>query len=122
MSPRGIPSSGMRVSTGVRARTGSAWQGDVTGSCRARLGLSGVCWFLATPQAACLRVQVADDGMGGADPDGRGLRGLAERLAEHGGRLDVLSQERGGTTVVAEIPLNDGQRATIAPRQVEAAS
>ena len=79
-------------------------------------------WLSAATEAACLRVQVADDGVGGADPDGRGPRGLAERLAEHGARLDVLSQERGGTTVVAEIPLNDSQRATVAPRQVEAAS
>lgn len=62
-------------------------------------------WLSAVTEAACLRVQVADDGVGGADPAGRGLRGLAERLAEHGGRLHVLGGERGGTTVVAEIPL-----------------
>jgi signal transduction histidine kinase len=70
-------------------------------------------WLSAVTEAACLRVQVADDGVGGADPAGRGLRGLAERLAEHGGRLDVLGGERGGTIVVAEIPLNDGQHAAL---------
>jgi signal transduction histidine kinase len=79
-------------------------------------------WLSAATEAACLRVRVADDGVGGADPGGRGLRGLAERLAEHGGRLDVLGLERGGTVVVAEIPLNDSQRAAVAPRKVEEAS
>ncbi len=64
-------------------------------------------------EAACLRVQVADDGMGGADPDGRGL---SERLAQQGGRLHVFGEERGGTVVVAEIPLDDVQQAAaVAP-------
>jgi signal transduction histidine kinase len=75
-------------------------------------------WLSAATEAACLRVHVADDGVVGADPDGRGLRGLAERLAEHSCRLHVLGEERGGTTVVAEIPVNDSQQATVAPRQV----
>jgi signal transduction histidine kinase len=79
-------------------------------------------WLSAVTEAACLRVRVADDGVGGADPGGRGLRGLAERLAEHGGRLEVLGLERGGTVVVAEIPLNDSQRAAVAPRKVDEAS
>jgi signal transduction histidine kinase len=70
-------------------------------------------WLSAVTEAASLRVQVADDGVGGADPAGRGLRGLAERLAEHGGRLHVLGGERGGTIVVAEIPLNDSQHAAL---------
>ena len=73
-------------------------------------------WLSAVTEAGCLRVQVADDGVGGADPDGRGLRGLAERLAQHGGRLHVLGEERGGTAVAAEIPLNDGQQAAVAGR------
>jgi signal transduction histidine kinase len=73
-------------------------------------------WLSAVTDGACLRVQVTDDGVGGADPGGRGLRGLAERLAEHGGWLDVLGQERGGTVVVAEIPLSDSQRGAVAPR------
>ena len=40
-------------------------------------------------------VEVADDGVGGADPDdGTGLRGLADRVAVLEGRLEVES-ERG---------------------------
>jgi signal transduction histidine kinase len=78
-------------------------------------------WLSAITAGACLRVQVTDDGVGGADPDGRGLRGLARRLAERGGRLQVLGGERGGTRVVAEIPLDHGRQAAVASRQVGAA-
>jgi signal transduction histidine kinase len=63
-------------------------------------------WLSAVTEAGCLRVHVADDGVGGADPDGPGLRGLAERLAAHGGRLHVVGELRGGTRVVAEIPVD----------------
>jgi signal transduction histidine kinase len=50
-------------------------------------------------------VQVADDGVGGADPDaGTGLRGLADRLAVIEGRLEIDSQPGQGTTITAKIP------------------
>jgi signal transduction histidine kinase len=52
-----------------------------------------------------LRVQVCDDGVGGARPDGSGLVGLADRLAVLGGRLLVESRTDGGTLVAAAIPL-----------------
>ena len=52
-----------------------------------------------------LRVQVRDDGVGGARPDGSGLLGLADRLAVLDGRLRVESPADGGTLVAAEIPL-----------------
>ncbi len=52
-----------------------------------------------------LVVEVADDGVGGADPaKGSGLRGLADRLAALDGRLEVRSTPDQGTQVVAEIP------------------
>ena len=63
-------------------------------------------WLSAVGSAGCLRVEVSDDGVGGADPAGRGLRGLAERLAGHGADLNVLAGDRGGTRVIADIPLN----------------
>ena len=51
-------------------------------------------------------VEVADDGIGGADPvRGSGLRGLADRVASLSGRLDVQSPPGSGTRVRAEIPL-----------------
>ncbi len=50
-----------------------------------------------------VRVEVADDGRGGADPAGSGLRGLADRVAALGGRFDVTSTSN-GTRVSAELP------------------
>jgi signal transduction histidine kinase len=55
-----------------------------------------------------LRVQVRDDGVGGARPDGTGLLGLADRLAVLEGRLEVESPTGGGTLVAASIPLAAG--------------
>ena len=52
-----------------------------------------------------LRVQVADDGVGGADPAaGSGLTGLADRVAALGGTLCVTSPPGAGTAVTAELP------------------
>jgi signal transduction histidine kinase len=50
-------------------------------------------------------VQVADDGVGGANPEaGTGLRGLADRLAVIEGRLEIDSEPGRGTTITAKIP------------------
>ncbi len=50
-------------------------------------------------------VEVIDDGVGGADTErGSGLRGLADRVEAHGGRLRVWSPVGGGTRVRAEMP------------------
>ena len=50
-------------------------------------------------------VEVADDGVGGADPGkGSGLRGLADRVSALDGRLEVTSERGRGTTVRATIP------------------
>jgi len=54
-------------------------------------------------------VEVADDGVGGAEPAaGSGLTGLADRLAVLGGRLVVDSPPGGGTRLSAAIPLPAG--------------
>jgi signal transduction histidine kinase len=54
-----------------------------------------------------LSVEVADDGVGGADPRaGSGLRGLADRVAALDGTLSVVSPVGGGTRISAEIPTN----------------
>jgi PAS domain S-box-containing protein len=51
-------------------------------------------------------VEVADDGIGGADPTrGTGLRGLADRVEALDGILQVESRPGAGTTVRAEIPV-----------------
>jgi signal transduction histidine kinase len=52
-------------------------------------------------------VEVADDGVGGADlTRGTGLRGLVDRVEALDGRLEVESAEGAGTKIVAAIPLN----------------
>jgi len=55
-----------------------------------------------------VRVEIADDGRGGADPtagNGTGLRGLADRVEALGGQLAVESPPGQGTTVRAVLPL-----------------
>jgi signal transduction histidine kinase len=52
-----------------------------------------------------LRVVVADDGRGGATPDGgTGLRGLAQRAAAVDGALSVDSPPGGPTRITVELP------------------
>ena len=50
-------------------------------------------------------IEVADDGVGGADPGaGSGLRGLDDRVRAHGGRLSVTSPPGRGTTIRVSFP------------------
>src|SRR5215472_6286443 len=52
-----------------------------------------------------LRIEVADDGAGGADAaKGSGLTGLADRVAARGGTLSVSSPPGAGTVITAELP------------------
>ena len=53
---------------------------------------------------ASLRLSVADDGVGGADPRGSGLLGLKDRVEALGGRMDIASRDGEGTTLTAEFP------------------
>ncbi len=60
----------------------------------------------ATDEGGLLRVEVRDDGAGGAKPDGgTGLVGLHDRVAALDGRLQVESPRGGGTRVVATLPV-----------------
>jgi signal transduction histidine kinase len=53
-----------------------------------------------------VRVEIEDDGVGGADAaHGSGLRGLADRIETLGGKLKVESTSGHGTRLAAEIPL-----------------
>lgn len=52
-----------------------------------------------------LRIEVVDDGVGGADPTrGTGLAGVERRLAAFDGILAVSSPPGGPTIVVMEVP------------------
>ncbi len=81
-------------------------------------------WFVACEavtnavkhaEASSVRVHVAtdaqnlllgieDDGCGGADANGRGLRGLADRVEAIGGQLRISTSASGGTLVEAVLP------------------
>ena len=55
-----------------------------------------------------VRVEVSDDGAGGADPaSGSGLLNLIDRVEALGGVLDITSPRSSGTLLVAELPLGD---------------
>jgi signal transduction histidine kinase len=59
-----------------------------------------------TREEGALLVEIADDGVGGADPAlGSGLRGLADRVEALGGALRVAERPGGGTVVGAVLPL-----------------
>jgi signal transduction histidine kinase len=47
---------------------------------------------------------IIDNGRGGADPTGSGLRGLADRIEALGGTLLIVARPTGGTMVEARIP------------------
>jgi signal transduction histidine kinase len=51
-----------------------------------------------------LQLVIADDGVGGADPSGGGLQGLAQRARSLDGTLTVVSPKGHGTTITAELP------------------
>jgi signal transduction histidine kinase len=59
-----------------------------------------------TERAGLLRLEVSDDGIGGADAGrGSGLAGLAQRVSTVDGRIDVSSPAGGPTIVTVELPL-----------------
>ena len=62
-----------------------------------------VVWVTVNETREGVRVKVADDGRGGADPAGSGLSGLADRVAALGGSFHVRSDEN-GTRIIAELP------------------
>lgn len=57
-----------------------------------------------THGAGALTVRVEDDGRGGADALGSGLRGIADRAEAVGGTLGVKDRPGGGTSVTGELP------------------
>ena len=60
---------------------------------------------VASVRDGMLDLQVRDDGIGGADPDGHGLVGMKDRVAAQGGRFEIASSVGGGTCVSAALPL-----------------
>jgi signal transduction histidine kinase len=74
-----------------------------SGANRAEVGIRG--------DNGRLLVEVSDDGSGGADASGSGLRGLADRVAALDGSLQIVDPGGGGTVIRADIPLGQGNGA-----------
>jgi signal transduction histidine kinase len=63
-----------------------------------------------------LRVDISDDGIGGANLDsGSGLIGLVDRVEASGGRFSIESAPGAGTTIAIELPLAESSRSGDAP-------
>jgi signal transduction histidine kinase len=60
----------------------------------------------ASVEDGMLHVEVRDDGIGGADPNGHGLLGIGDRVTALGGRLKIESPPSGGTLLAAKLPLS----------------
>ena len=65
---------------------------------------AGRAWVTATHDGALLRIVVGDDGVGGADPAGSGLAGVAARVGAFDGTMSVDSPVGGPTVVTLEVP------------------
>jgi len=50
-------------------------------------------------------LQISDNGRGGIDVDGNGLRGMRERVRELGGKLSIESPRGQGTRLKAVVPV-----------------
>jgi PAS domain S-box-containing protein len=55
-----------------------------------------------------LALEIRDDGVGGADPEGHGLVGVADRVAVLGGELRIDSASGDGTTLSLRLPVPTG--------------
>jgi signal transduction histidine kinase len=67
-----------------------------------------------------LRLQIRDDGVGGARIDGGpGLRGLRDRAESLGGRMRVDSPVGGGTALTVRLPLPAGELRGPEPRRAQ---
>jgi signal transduction histidine kinase len=60
----------------------------------------------AAAEDGVLTLEVRDDGVGGANPDGHGLMGIADRVDALGGVLQIDSTDGEGTVLTVRLPLS----------------
>ena len=71
----------------------------------------------ATAGPRTLRIEVVDDGVGGATPTaGSGLQGLRDRVQAAGGTFAVRASRDGGTRIVATLPMSAARSRAGRPR------
>ena len=64
-------------------------------------------WVEVNQREGYLRVEIGDDGAGGADVrPGSGLQGLRDRIAAVNGTLTIDSQPGAGTILRAQLPIS----------------
>jgi signal transduction histidine kinase len=69
---------------------------------------AGRAWVLAGLRAGTIRIEVGDDGVGGARAgQGSGLTGLFDRVEARGGQLRISSPPGRGTTIEATLPVGE---------------
>jgi signal transduction histidine kinase len=66
---------------------------------------AGQAQVTASVDDGTLRLEIRDDGLGGADPNGNGLVGMHDRVTALGGRLNIDSPSGHGTRVAVMVPL-----------------
>lgn len=69
-------------------------------------------WVSVRQADTVIRVEVGDDGVGGAMSGGAGLRGVARRLATFDGMMAVTSSAGVGTRIELEAPCGPSSRRT----------
>ncbi|MFO7398761.1 MAG: histidine kinase [Actinomycetales bacterium] len=62
-------------------------------------------WLTLTAERGMVRLRITDDGRGGVDREGAGIRGMRERALLIGARLSIDSPPGEGTEVLLEVPL-----------------
>ena len=77
---------------------------EATANAQKHAGASRIAVTVSVDEERLL-IEVVDDGAGGADPEGEGLRGLADRVEALGGVLRLDSPAGRGTRVRARLPL-----------------
>jgi two-component system sensor histidine kinase DesK len=65
-----------------------------------------------------LRLEVRDDGKGGAAPDGSGLLGMRARVAALGGRVE--REGRDGTRLTVTLPIEPSAPVAVVPETADA--
>jgi signal transduction histidine kinase len=111
-----VARSPLRVNLDLRARGRFPEPVEVTAYYVVSESLTNVAKYADTPvvdvaveaDGSALRVEVRDDGRGGADPDeGSGLVGLRDRVDAIGGTMHLTSPPGAGTSLRVELPLVD---------------